>query len=254
MQIPQQNRQVLFIADDFGVSSAVNAAIVRAHLHGALHGACLMLGQPGTADAIELARRHPSLQIGWHLHLNDSEPLTVPAWPWGRSPARAGLSIAVSARARALASAEIRRQWQELTDTGLECRFVNAHHHLHWHPFVRRQVVATITATGGFDGWLRWGRPRFFERVPAAAGYTMIDALLQAPCRARLPVRQSSTLWGLGRTFAMSADEIAAVLPSLGAGLHEFMFHPRPGEEDADTQCLMELGARWPELNPAAVA
>lgn len=240
MQIPQQNRQVLFIADDFGVSSAVNAAIVRAHLHGALHGACLMLGQPGTADAIELARRHPSLQIGWHLHLNDSEPMTIPAWPWGRSPARAGLAIAVSPRGRSLVRTEIDTQWRALRDSGLECRFVNAHHHLHWHPYVRRHLVATVAADG-FGGWMRWGRLSFMERDSAPLGYALIEALLQEPHRGRLPMQLSTTLWGLDRTFCMDATKVAALLPKLGDGLHEFMFHPRPGDADADTRCLIEL-------------
>jgi hypothetical protein len=39
----------------------------------------------------------------------------------------------------------------------------------------------------------------------------------------------------------MNAQEIAAVIPDLGAGLHEFIFHPRSLEADRDTRCLMEL-------------
>ena len=92
--------RIIFIADDFGMSPEINAAIVRAHVGGALHGACLMMGQAGTDDAIELGRRHPTLQIGWHLHLNDSRPLTVDRWPWGTSPARAGLRMAISPSAK----------------------------------------------------------------------------------------------------------------------------------------------------------
>lgn len=240
LKTDSDNRQILFIADDFGMSPAVNAAIMRAHLEGALHGACLMMGQPGTDDAVELALAHPSLQVGWHLHLNDSEPMTIPEWPWGKSPARAGMSIAVSPRARSLVRDEIDQQWRALRDSGLECRFVNAHHHLHWHPYVRRQLVATVEADG-FDGWMRWGRLRFMDRDSAPLGYALVESLLQEPQRGRLPVRQSTTLWGLDRTFGMDANKIATLLPTLGDGLHEFMFHPRPGGEDADTRCLIEL-------------
>lgn len=243
-------RQVLFIADDFGMSPGVNAAIVRAHRQGALHGACLMMGQPGTGDAVRLARENPSLQIGWHLHLNDSRPLTRMDWPWGISPARAGWAMAVSSRARSLARMEIGEQWRALVDTGLDCRFVNAHHHLHWHPFVRRHLVRTITASG-FNGWMRWGRFSFLERDAAPLGYALVERLLQEPQRNRLPVSSSSTLWGLDRNFSMRAAEIAAVVPRLGAGLHEFMFHPRAGAGDGvgdgDTQCLIELRERLPE-------
>jgi predicted glycoside hydrolase/deacetylase ChbG (UPF0249 family) len=240
LQTKSDTRQILFIADDFGMSTDVNAAIMRAHLEGALHGACLMMGQPGTEEAIDLARAHASLQIGWHLHLNDSEPMTIPAWPWGRSPARAGLSIAVSPRARSLARAEIDSQWRALRDSGLDCRFVNAHHHLHWHPYVRRHLVETLAADG-FEGWMRWGRLSFMNRDSAPFGYALIEALLQEPQRGRLPFRQSTTLWGLDSTFCMDAMKVAALLPRLGDGLHEFMFHPRAGDADVDTRCLIEL-------------
>lgn len=240
--------RIFFIADDFGMSPEINAAIVRAHLEGALHGACLMMGQPGTAGAIELARRHPTLQIGWHLHLNDSLPMTVESWPWGHSPARAGLSMVLSPDARALARQEIDAQWSALRETGLECRFVNTHHHLHWHPFVRRRLVETVASDAGFDGWMRWGAPRFFGH--GGTGYALIERFLQAPARKRLGVCHSDTLWGLDRTFAMCNDEIASVLSGLGPGLHEFMFHPRPGDSDADTRCLIALRERFPELSP----
>ena len=241
-------KRIVFIADDFGMSPEINAAIVRAHVQGALHGACLMMGQAGTEEAVELARRHPSLQIGWHLHLNDSRPMTVDRWPWDASPARAGLAMAVSPAARNLASREIEAQWRALRDTGLECRFVNTHHHLHWHPFVRRRIVDSISIDPAFDGWMRWGRPCFFGS--GSFGYALVERLLQAPSRRHLGVRMSDTLWGLGRTFAMDADEVEAVLTTLGPGLHEFMFHPRPGEADADTACLIELRRRFPELRP----
>jgi hypothetical protein len=39
----------------------------------------------------------------------------------------------------------------------------------------------------------------------------------------------------------MKADEIIGVIPTLGEGLHEFMFHPRRVEGDPDTRALVEL-------------
>src|SRR6266481_4753194 len=78
-------REVLFIADDFGMNPEVNRAIVHAHRHGALHGASLMMGQPATEDAVQLAQDNPDLQVGWHLHLCDSQPITRNVWPWGKS-------------------------------------------------------------------------------------------------------------------------------------------------------------------------
>ncbi len=241
MELDAGKRQILFIADDFGMSPEINAAIVRAHRRGALHGACLMMGQPGTADAIARASDNPSLQIGWHLHLNDSKPLTVDAWPWGRSPAAAGLAIGLMPRMRRLARREIDAQWEAFRQTGLPCRFINTHHNLHVHPVVRRQLVRLIPLD--FSGWVRWGTPRFFAKGSGPRGYRVLDRIFLQPHRGRLPWRVSSTLWGIDRVFGMDAAEVQRVLPGLGAGLHEFVFHPRTrNPHDADTKSLLDLG------------
>ena len=235
-------REIVFIADDFGLSEEINEAILHAHLCGALTGACLMMGQPATQSAIALAREHPSLEVGLHLHLADSRPCSGSEWPWGRSPAGAGLAIGLSGRMRAFARKEIERQWDAYREAGLPCRFVNAHHHLHVHPWIRAVLVGILPKD--FSGWLRWGRPRFFSPNHVTVFYRVLDSLLQEPQRGRLPFRLSTTLWGRDRIFNMKAHEILEVLPSLGEGLHEFMFHPRRTERDPDTQCLIELRER----------
>ena len=83
------DREVFFIADDFGMSLEVNRAILHAHQHGVLQGASLMMGQAATEDAVRMARDNPGLQVGWHLHLCDSQPITRKAWSWGNSHLRA---------------------------------------------------------------------------------------------------------------------------------------------------------------------
>jgi len=232
-------KEIVFIADDFGLSEEINEAILHAHLRGVLTGACLMMGQPATQPAIALAREHPSLEVGLHLHLADSRPCSGSEWPWGRSPAGAGLAIGLSGRMRAFARKEIEGQWGAYREAGLPCRFVNAHHHLHVHPWVRRVLMGILPKD--FSGWVRWGRPCFFSPNRVRVFYQVLDSLLQEPQRGRLTFRLSTTLWGIDRTFNMRADEIIGVIPTLGEGLHEFMFHPRRVENDPDTRALVEL-------------
>lgn len=232
-------REVVFIADDFGLREEVNRAILHTHRCGALTGACLMMGQPATETAVAMAREHPSLEVGWHLHLADSRPCSRSEWPWGRSPVGAGFAIGLSARMRDLIMREIECQWEAYRETGIPCRFVSAHHHLHLHPVVLRKLTETLPSD--FDGWVRWGQPRFFGLGPWKVFYQLLDALFQAPHRRRSPFRLSTTLWGIDRTFRMNAGEILRVIPTLGQGLHEFMFHPRRVEDDSDTLALLEL-------------
>jgi predicted glycoside hydrolase/deacetylase ChbG (UPF0249 family) len=233
-------RRVLFVADDLGMSDSVNDAIFHAHTHGALDGAALMVGQPATQAAIARAHDTPGLEIGWHMHLVDSRPCTVDRWPWGGSAAQAGFALGFSRRMRTLVRDEIRAQWELFCAAGLRCRFLSGHHHLHIHPFVRSVLEETLPAD--FDGWIRWGKPRFFAAATSAAPkllYGALHGIFQAPMR--WPFTVSTTLWGLDRIEAMNAAEIAGVLPALGEGLHEFMFHPRCVAHDADTECLLAL-------------
>jgi predicted glycoside hydrolase/deacetylase ChbG (UPF0249 family) len=231
-------KEVVFVADDLGMSGEINDAILHAHRHGRLDAAALMMAQPATADAVRLALETPSLQIGWHLHLTDSLPATVAAWPWGKSPARAGWAIGLSFRARRLMRAEVARQWELFRATGLPCQFINSHHHLHAHPMVYRAVREVVGPD--FQGWLRQGRPRGFP--PVSAGMRVLGAAstLLAPRRRLSPWRVTDTLWGLDRLFQMRAGEVRAAVAALPDGFHEFMFHPRT-RTCPDTQCLLQL-------------
>jgi hypothetical protein len=232
-------REVFFVADDFGWSAEANRAIVRAHTEGMLTGASLMMGQPGTAQAVELARSNPTLRIGWHLHLCHSRPFTTEVWPWGDSPERAALAMGRSAAARALVRREIAAQWESFRETSLACAFVNSHHHLHAHPAVYGVLLKTLPPQ--FSGWLRLGRPRFFSRGITPCLVSTLDSIWGRRLRRRCPHRVCDTVWGSDRTFRMQSGEVTNVLSQLGDGLHEFLFHPRGGDSDMDLKCLIEL-------------
>jgi hypothetical protein len=233
------DRQIEFTADDFGLDGSTNHAIESAYREGALTGASLMMGQPGTAEAVNIARRNPDLRIGWHFHACDSVPLTRARWPWGRSPVVPGLALGFWLPARRLMRREIQAQWGRFTATGLTCAFINGHHHLHIHPRIApdmRQAVSTR-----FTGWVRGLGVRFFDpRLLAARGYRGLRRPAERWLAAWSPARRTDSLWGLDRLFRMQAEEVAAVLPALPPGLHEFVFHPRR-EGDADHTALMRL-------------
>jgi hypothetical protein len=236
-------KEHIFVADDFGMNDEINEAILRAHLSGDLNGASLMMAQPFTEDAVAKAHAHPTLQIGWHLHLNDSLPASVERWPWGASPARAGFSIGLSSTARKLMRREVARQWELFQATGLECRFINSHHHLHAHPFVYRALLDVVGPR--FQGWIRLGRPRAFRSPSLSLLWSALERVYLER-RRRLSVwRSTDTLWGLDRIFRMQAVEVEAALPTLPDGLHEFLFHPRT-RSCPDTLCLIELKSLRP--------
>jgi hypothetical protein len=229
---------VEFIADDLGMDEATNLAIERCHREGVLTGASLMLGQRGTRHGIEVARRNPALQIGWHFHACDSQPLTCDRWPWGRSPVVAGLAIALLPSAHALVRREIRAQWGQFNATGLDCEFINGHHHMHVHSFLAREMRAVVL--NSFNGWIRGFNVKLF-----GSGSVGAIRLLRRPAQRWLRcwynVRCSDTLWGVDRLFSMDASEVLRAVEQLPDGLHEFLFHPRGGSNDADMRALLTL-------------
>ncbi len=231
-------KQVIFVADDFGMNAEINKAILHANLYGGLHGTALMMAQPGTEEAVAWAQENPGLQIGWHLHLNDSQPATLAEWPWGNSPARAGIAISTTREAQGIMRREIERQWELFRQTGLPCRFVNCHHHLHAHPLILRTLMEVLGPD--FPGWIRLGRVRFFS-----PGFRLFDSsrVIDA-CFSRhrklSTWRSPDTLWGIDRLFAMNSGEVRAAMATLPDGFHEFIFHPRT-LSCPDTQCLLDL-------------
>ncbi len=237
-----------FIADDFGRDEATNQAMIHSHQNGILSGVALMMGQSASAAAVCMAQENPHLDIGWHFHVVDSQPLTQSQWPW-RTPAQAGFAIGFSSAARALVRREIAAQWQAFKASGLHCAFINAHHHMLIHPFIRRALLDHVRAE--FSGWLRWGQPKFFSAPNR--GYIVLDRLLQRPQASAMPCQISQSLWGIDRTFKMQSDEVSGQIQHLidrgETGLHEFMFHPRHSN-DMDTQCLLELAKILPRKHP----
>jgi len=61
------SRRVIFTADDFGLSEAVNEGVERAHRDGLLTSASLMVGGEAVHDAVRRAKRLPHLRVGLHL-------------------------------------------------------------------------------------------------------------------------------------------------------------------------------------------
>jgi predicted glycoside hydrolase/deacetylase ChbG (UPF0249 family) len=229
-------KELIFVADDFGMNSEINDAIIHAHVSGHLTGAALMMAQPATEQAVAMARANPTLQIGWHLHLNDSAPATTDLWPWGKSPAKAGFSIGLSSSARELMRREVARQWELFQQTGLECRFINSHHHLHAHPFVYRALLDVVGSQ--FAGWIRLGVPRAPRTTATSLLWPALSWTYLERRRRLSAWRSTDTLWGV--RSRLNAEEVGAIVATLPDGFHEFLFHPR-NRSCPDTLCLLQL-------------
>ena len=60
-------RRLIVNADDFGRSSSINQAVIRAHREGILTTTSLMVNEAACAEAVALAAENPRLGVGLHL-------------------------------------------------------------------------------------------------------------------------------------------------------------------------------------------
>lgn len=123
----------------------MNDAVEIAHRRGILTAASLMVAGPAAADAVERARRTPTLRVGLHLAVIDADPTLpperIPHLVDGQGKlrndiVRLGVELVLSSAARRELRAEIDAQFAAFAATGLVLDHVNAHRHYHLHPIV----------------------------------------------------------------------------------------------------------------------
>ena len=62
-------RRLIVNADDFGLSAGVNRGVARAHEHGILTSASMMVRAGHAEEAVAYAHAHPELSVGLHVDL-----------------------------------------------------------------------------------------------------------------------------------------------------------------------------------------
>lgn len=230
---------VTFTADDFGLSVAVNEAVELAHREGVLDAASLMVAGEAAEDAVARARANPALLVGLHVVAVEGPAVLPPRQipdlvdAAGRFPsaqARLGVRYAVSSAARAQLHLEIRAQYAAFAATGLALDHVNAHKHMHLHPFVARCVI-----DAGREFGLRAIRvpaepPRVMAAcgVPANAGARALHAwtrvLRRMAGRARLATTDSC--FGIAWSGHMTTERLLRLADNLPPGPVEIYCHP----------------------------
>ncbi|MDE8344409.1 MAG: hopanoid biosynthesis-associated protein HpnK [Acidocella sp.] len=242
---------IIFSADDFGLTVHVNEAVEQAHVHGALGQASLMVAAPAMADAVDRARRLPSLNVGLHLVLVDGDSclghahlphITTPDGKFGRNQTALGFQYFFSPAARRELALEIRAQFEAYTATGLPLHHADAHKHMHLHP----TVADTMIEIGREFGLSRIRVPaeppeilRLCNESPTLADRALFawsDVLRTKVRRANLSA--ADQVFGIKWSGHMSTSRVTRLLQNLPPGPTEIYFHPAT-EQDAALRALM---------------
>jgi len=243
-------KELIINADDFGLSSGANRAIITAWREGILTGASLMVTGEAFAEAVSLARENPGLQVGLHLTLVQGKA-TVPyggfpsitdlAGHFTNDPVLAGMRYFFLKSLRKQLKAEIEGQIEKFVETGIPLSHIDGHLNIHMHPVVF-DILLTLMPKYGIRTF-RLSRERLANdlflarrRVAGKAADAFIFGRLAARCQPGLDLRgigYTAEVKGLLNSGRMTEDYLLRALDRLGDGVTEIYFHPgcHPDEE-----------------------
>ncbi len=235
--------KIIVNADDFGRSSAVNKAVMRAHQEGLLTSASLMTTGDAFDEAAALAQKTPTLAVGLHLVVangrsvlphNKIPHLVNEEGYFSANLLRIGFRYQLNQEAREELRQEILAQFERFTSTGLPLSHVDGHLHMHLHPAVFNLILPLAVRFGAKgirvprdDLWLAL---RFdWHNATTKAVWAIIFRLLGRWCLGRLrsqPLVVPHRVYGLMQTGRMSENYVAGLLRNLNVSTAELFFHP----------------------------
>lgn len=246
-------RRLIINADDFGLTSGINRAIVKAHDEGIVTSATLMANAPGFDQAVTLVARAGNLGVGCHVVLIDGSSLLptsqLPTLIEEREGARFYRSSAAFAwRAStgridpAQIELEAAAQIRKLQSVGISVTHVDTHKHTHMLPQVLRPLLRAAQKCGirkirnPFEPlrlagvlqhptlWKRWSQFRILLMLGRAFHETVKNAGM---------VTCDGTI-GIVATGAWNKKLFQSLIENLPDGTWEFVCHP--GYNDAELQ------------------
>ena len=238
-------RQLIVNADDFGYTAGVNRAILDGHRDGIITSTTLMATGAAFDDAVRLAHKTPSLDVGCHLNIVEGTPVSPPY----RVPHLVGddgrfhnlVELGVRVLLGMVPMTEVEREFTAQVDrivrAGIQPTHLDTHQHTHMHP-----AIATVLAGVARQYGVTWVRrlcenctPPIREgairrRVVALASRFFVSSLQRKMDRHSL--RTPDAFTGFVLTGRLTPNGLRATLEGLPEGVTELMCHPGYYDDD----------------------
>ena len=239
----EKKRWLIVNADDFGLNSSTNHAIIRAHQEGILTSCSLMVNEPGFEEALQLARENPRLGVGLHLtFLSGHSTLSHEKIPglvnknqeFDANPVRVGFKYFFKRNLREQLRAEMLAQFGKFRATGLPLDHVDSHHHLHAHPTLFKIVIESAADLGithlrltsePFGVHARLAVGYRLERLSHGIAYWLLAGGARRKLR-RLDIKHTDAVFGLLQDARVDETYLERLLPKLPFGVSEIYSHP----------------------------
>jgi chitin disaccharide deacetylase len=245
-------RRLIVNADDFGLTSGVNRAIVEGNRSGIVTSATLMANAKASDAAIDMAKAQPSLRTGCHVVLTDGVPLTTNLPTLVETPQRFRTSLkqfAMAAVRKQISAEEVQReveaQIRKIQSWGITLTHLDSHKHTHMFPHILRPLLRAAKACGvsairnPFEPLRSWpagmvlGAPGLWLRSAGVMALQMFAAEFRRALKAEGIVSTDGTV-GIAVTGLLDQKRLLRILEALPDGTWELVCHP--GYSDFDLQ------------------
>lgn len=239
----EKKRWLIVNADDFGLNSSTNHAIIHGHQEGILTSCSLMVNEPGFEEAVELARQNPRLGVGLHLTFlqghstlpHENIPgLVNTKQEFDNSPVRVGFKYFFRRELCEQLRAEMLAQFEKFRATGLPLDHVDSHHHLHAHPTLFRIVIESAADLGikhlrltsePFGVHARLSIGYRLERLSHGLAYWILAGGARRKLK-RMDIKHTDAVFGLLQDARVDEEYLQRLLPKLPFGVSEIYSHP----------------------------
>jgi len=167
-------RRLIINADDFGLCESVNKGIVEAHTKGVLTSTTIMANMPAAGQAVELAKKLPTLGVGVHLNLTSGKPfcqdviinyLLNAEGNFALSPGKLALASLITGKVRTAIETELASQIQWLIDKGIKPTHLDSHKHFHSFPSIF-PIVCRLAKRFGISAIRYTFEPKQVSQLP----------------------------------------------------------------------------------------
>ena len=262
-------RRLIVNADDFGLTSGVNRAIIEGNRSGIVTSATLMANANATESAIDLAQALGSLKTGCHVVLIDGVPLTenLPSLAGNSQRFRSSLKqFAVAAIRKQIAADEIQReveaQIRKLQSQGINLTHLDSHKHTHMFPHILRPMVRAAKACSirairnpfepirCWPAGMMFRSPGLWLRSAGVMTFQMFAAEFRRVLKEEGITSTDGTV-GIAVTGLLNRQRLMQILEALPEGTWELVCHP--GYSDFDLKAAGTRLTRSREVELAAL-
>ena len=233
--------QLILNADDFGRSSFINEAVMKAHRQGVLTSASLMVSGEAVDEAVELSKQVPNLAMGLHLVLiggravlppRDIPDLVDQNGFFSKQPVSAGLRYFLSPKVQKQLALEMDAQFDRFSKFNLKLTHVNGHVHMHLHPTIFK-LMLTLADQYNVKGirlprddlWesLAWDKQFAGTKIMWAVIFGSLSYWAQKRLK-RFTITHG--VYGLMQTGHMQEGYVLRLLHKIKVPSAEIYFHP----------------------------